>query len=239
MVFTAEVLTDALRDLVSTDRARKRRSCRRATGPRSISGPQSGARSGVASWVSWHGGTIPRCALLHTASRRGREARVSCRKRTRLNGARRAADTWPDEACGALGRIRWVARSHPQSSVPAHVRGGEGCTHADRHRHRFGLDGRRLGQARGANLRLVLRSALAPHRRGRDSSLPRATSSRASRDRSRWPTARSSAVATSRTVSVPRRSRWRTCANGFMSSISSLPARRVRCPSSARACWRE
>ena len=89
---------------------------------------------------------------VHAAARTGGDACVPRRERARLDGAGRAADPGPDEAGGALRRVGGLARPRAEPAVPAHVRRGEGRAHADRHRQRVDLDGRRGGEARRAHL---------------------------------------------------------------------------------------
>ena len=87
---------------------------------------------------------------LHAAAGKGDHPRLPRGERPRLDGAGRAADPGPDEAGGAPRRIGGRAGTGAEPALPAHVRRGQGCAHANRHRHRVDLDGGRLRQARRA-----------------------------------------------------------------------------------------
>ena len=150
-------------------RSRKRRSCRRATAPRSTSTAASRSRSRAGSRTSTacrrtslapYLYTLPRDKAVTHAFRvaSGLDSMVLGEPQI-LGQMKQAVRT------AEVGRL---ARPRAESPVPAHVRGGEGRAHADRHRQRVDLDGGGGGEARRAHLPVDLRAAAAADRRRRD-----------------------------------------------------------------------
>jgi len=106
----------------------------------------------------------------HLSARR-RQRRAACiprRERPRFDGAGRAADPRPVQACAARGRERRHAGHDAAPVVPAHLRRRERGAHADAHRRRVGEPCSRGGEARRAAVRGSGGCACAVRRRGRD-----------------------------------------------------------------------
>ena len=210
VAFAPDALGHALRDLLgAAARSRKRRSCRPATAPRSTSTAPSRSRS--CSWLEdFH--QVPKDSLSPYIYTLPREKAVT--------HAFRVASGLDSMVLGEpqiLGQMKQAvrhaesagsARARAEPAVPAHVRGGQGRAHADRHRQRVDLDGGRVGEARRADLPVDLRPAAAADRRRRDDRADGDAFRRAqARSRSRSPTARWSAASSSPSASAPRRSR--------------------------------
>ena len=229
----------AARTDLAARRSRKRRSCRPATAPRSTS--TAASREPVARWLeSTHqpaagdAGAVP----LHAAARaRGAHAfRVASGLDSMVLGepqilgqmkqAVRAAE------CGGHARHR------AEPAVPALVRGRQGSAHATPRSARIDLDGRRRGQARGADLPVDLSEQRVLFV-GAGEMIELAATHFAARSPRSITVANRTLERGEQLARALRRRRDhadRAAASGCASSTSSSPARRARCRSSARAC---
>ena len=131
VAFQPDTLGVALRDLIaqpSVKEAAILSTCNRTEVY--FSAAEAGAGRALAGELPPGALRIAASLCLHTGAGSRGLARVPRRQRARFDGARRAADSRPDEARGAQRRSGGRAGPDPQSPFSAHVRGGQGRAHA-------------------------------------------------------------------------------------------------------------